>query len=304
MAQLVTAQSEVAGPNMLRRVGGGSVNFLRLMFHNKAGFIGFVVLVFIVLVAFLGPLFVPEDRNAHVNQIYQQPSAAHWLGTDYAGRDVLAQIVRGGRSILVVGLLAAGLTTIIAVVFGALSAYTGGWIDSIITGLADIVLTIPQLPLLAVLAAFISFKSAWQLALIIAALGWPTLLRAIRAQVLSLREREYVEAAQALDLGTTHILFREILPNMLSYIAINFTIGMTGAIYAQIGLYFLGLAPLAGDNWGIMINIAYTRGAMFFKNSFWYIMAPVLAISILQLAIITMTRSLEDIFNPRLRQGE
>jgi peptide/nickel transport system permease protein len=303
MAQLVTAQSEVAGPNLLRRVGGNSANFLRLMFHNKAGFVGFVVLVLIVLVAFLGPLFVPEDHTAHVNQIYQQPSAAHLLGTDYAGRDVLAQIIRGGQSILVVGLMAAGLTTAISVIFGALSAYVGGWIDGVITGLADIVLTIPQLPLLAVLAAFISFKSAWQLAVIIAALAWPTLLRAIRAQVLSLREREYVEAAQALDLGTMHILLREILPNMLSYIAINFAIGMTGAIYAQIGLYFLGLAPLAGDNWGIMINIAYTRGAMFFQNSFWYIMAPVLAISILQLSIITMTRSLEDIFNPRLRQG-
>ena len=90
---------------------------------------------------------------------------------------------------------------------------------------------------------------------------------------------------------------------MRSYIAISFTIGMTSAIYAQIALYFLGLAPLAGDNWGIMLNFAFARGAIFFKNSFWYIMAPILAISLLQLAMVTMTRSLEDIFNPRLREG-
>ena len=150
----------------------------------------------------------------------------------------------------------------------------------------------------------IRFKSAWQLALIIAALAWPTLLRAVRAQVLSLRERDYVEAARALDLGTAHILFREILPNMRSYIAISFTIGMTSAIYAQVGLYFLGLAPLAGDNWGIMLNFAWTRGAIYFKNSFWYIMAPIIVISLLQLSMVTMTRSLEDIFNPRLREGQ
>ena len=302
MAQLATDQAEVAGPSAVRRLGQGSLDFVRLMMRNKTGFLGFLVFAIIVLVSFIGPFFTPENPP-NTTRIYQSPSRAHWFGTDYSGRDVLIQIINGGRSVLVVGFLAATLTTIIAVVFGALSAYVGGWIDSAITGLADVVLTIPHLPLLAVLAAFITFRSAWQLALIIAALAWPTLLRAVRSQVLSLRERDYVEAARALDLGTPHILLREILPNMRSYIAINFTIGMTSAIYAQIALYFLGLAPLSGDNWGIMLNFAWARGAIYFKDSFWYIMAPVLVISLLQLAMVTMTRSLEDIFNPRLREG-
>lgn len=302
MAQLVTSPEEVAGPSAARRIGNGSVGFLRVMLRNKVGFIGFIVFVSIVIMAFIGPFLVP-DNPPNTTQIYQAPSGTHPFGTDYSGRDVLIQIINGGRPVLVVGFLAATLTTIIAVVFGALSAYAGGWIDSAITGLADVVLTIPHLPLLAVLAGIISFRSAWQLALIIAVLAWPTLLRAVRAQVLSLRERDYVEAAQALDLGTRHIIFREILPNMRSYIAISFTIGMTSAIYAQIGLYFLGLAPLAGDNWGIMLNFAWGRGAIYFKNSFWYIMAPILVISLLQLSMVTMTRSLEDIFNPRLQGG-
>jgi peptide/nickel transport system permease protein len=300
MAQLVTDQAEVAGPSAGRQVLAGGGGVLRLMMRNKAGFIGFLGVLLIVLISFIGPFFTPE-APVNVTKIYQAPSWEHWLGTDYQGRDVLIQVIDGGRSVLLVGLLAAGLATLVSVVFGALSAYAGGGVDSAITGLADIVLTIPQLPLLVVLAAFISFKSEWQLAVIIALLAWPTLLRAVRAQVLSLREREYVEAAQALDLGTAHILFREILPNMRSYIAISFTIGMTGAIYAQAALYLLGLAPLSGDNWGIMLNFANARGAIYFKNSFWYIMAPVLAISLLQLAMVTMTRSLEDIFNPRLR---
>lgn len=304
MAQLATDQATVAGPSAARRLGSGSLNILRLFRRNTAGFIGFIVVVVMVVVSFIGPLVISGNVKTDTTQIFKPPSSAHPLGTDFQGRDVLVQVIRGGSTVLIVGFLAAFLTTLIAVVFGALSAYAGGWIDTVITGLADIVLTIPQLPLLALLAAFISFRTAWQMAIIIAVLAWPTLLRAIRAQVLSLRERDYIEAAQALDLGVWHILFREILPNMRSYIAINFTIGMTNAIYAQIALYFLGLAPLEGDNWGIMINLANTRGAIYFKNSFWYIMAPVLAISILQLAMVTMTRSLEDLFNPRLRQEQ
>jgi peptide/nickel transport system permease protein len=177
----------------------------------------------------------------------------------------------------------------------------GGVVDTTILLVTDVVLTLPQIVLLAVLATFIRLNSPWLLAGIIALLSWPQLLRAVRAQVLSLKEREYVEAARVLDLGTARILFLEILPNMANFIVMNFTTGMTRAIYAQVGLYLLGLAPLSGNNWGIMLNLAWVRGAIFLKQSLLYILAPVLAISVLQLSLVTMTRSLEDIFNPRLR---
>ncbi|MFN3337870.1 MAG: ABC transporter permease, partial [Thermomicrobium sp.] len=157
--------------------------------------------------------------------------------------------------------------------------------------------------LLVVLSAFVKLDRPWHLALLIGVLSWPTLLRAVRAQVLSLKEREYVEAARALGLGTMHILFREILPNMAPYIVMSFTIGVTSAIYAQVGLYFLGLAPLAGENWGIMLNLAWVRGAIFYKDSVLYILAPVLAIALLQLTLVTTARTLESVFNPRLREG-
>lgn len=125
----------------------------------------------------------------------------------------------------------------------------------------------------------------------------------MRAQVLSLKEREYVEAARVLDLGTGHILFREVLPNLTSYIAINFVIAMTGAIYGQIILYFFGLVPLSGDNWGLMIQFAFTKGAIYFTDSLWYIMSPIVAICLLQLSLVLISRSLEEMFNPRLREG-
>lgn len=302
MAQTMgTSQVDVSAPNPARQFAAAGGNLLRAMARNKAGFAGFLGMILFVVLAFVGPLFVPDRLEPDMTAIYEPPSLAHPFGTDYEGRDVLIQVINGGKAIIIVGVTAALLSTLISISFGALAAYVGGAVDSVILMVTDVFLTIPQIPLLAVLAAFIRLDSEWLLAALIAVLAWPTLLRAVRAQVLSLREREYIEAARALDLGTPHILFLEILPNMASYIVMNFTIGMTTAIYTQVGLYFLGLAPLGGDNWGIMLNLAWVRGAIFFKDSVMYILAPVLAISLLQLAMVTMTRSLEDVFNPRLR---
>ncbi len=302
MAQTIgTSYADLPGPSASRAAVASAQGMLTAIARNKAGFVGFVVFTIFVLVAFIGPLFVPQTLPTDVRAIYQAPSLQHLLGTDSEGRDIGIQMINGGQSIIIVGATAALISTLISITFGALAGYLGGLVDSAIMLVADIVLTLPQIVLLAVLATFIRLNSPWLLALIIALLSWPTLLRAVRAQVLSLKEREYVEAARVLDLGTPRILFLEILPNMASFILMNFTIGMTAAIYAQVGLYLLGLAPLSGNNWGIMLNLAWVRGAIFFKQSLLYILAPVLAISLLQLSIVTMTRSLEDIFNPRLR---
>jgi len=276
---------------------------LKLMTNNKVGFAGFLVVLIILVVTFIGPLIVPFDSTADVSQIYQPPSMQHLLGTDSAGRDVLIQIVHGGRDILIVGFLAAFVSTTIAVTLGSLSAFIGGRTDSLLTWIADMVLTIPQLPLLAVLAGVLRLNGQAAVALVIGLLFWPSLMRAVRAQALSLKERDYVESARALDLGTPHIVFREIAPNMAGYIAINFTLAVTGAMYASVGLILLGLVPLSGTNWGVMINLAWVGGAIFFPDSIWYIMAPILIIAIFQLGLVAMNRSLVEMFDPRLRRG-
>jgi peptide/nickel transport system permease protein len=276
---------------------------LRLMARNKVGFAGFLVVTTIVLISFVGPLFVPEDETVRVSQIYESPSLSHPLGTDSEGKDVLSQIINGGRPILTIGFLAAAISTTIAVTLGSLSAFMGGRVDTGFTWLADMVLTIPQLPLLAVLAGVLSLNSKFAVAGLIGALFWPTLMRAIRAQVLSLKERDYVESARALGLGTPHIVFREIAPNMAGYIAINFTLAVTASMYAVVGLTLLGLVPLSENNWGVMINLAWTRGAIFSKDSVFYIMAPIAAIALFQLGLVAMNRSLSEVFDPRLRRG-
>lgn len=302
MVQLATDITHVPAAAPVERKWGRHRAILRFLMADKIGLAGYIIFGFFVLLAILGPILMPSDK-VDVTAIYAPPSWDHPLGTDSAGHDVLIQVVRGARSVLAVGALAAIISTAIAVSVGALAALAGGWLDSIILTITDVVLTVPYIVLLGVLAAYVQLDSPYLLALVIASVAWPTLLRAVRAQVLSLKEREYVEAARTLDLGTRHILFREVLPNMASYIAINFVIAMTSAIYGQLILYFFGLVPLSGDNWGLMINIAYTRGAIFFKDSLWYILSPIVAISLLQLSLVMISRSLEDVFNPRLREG-
>ena len=277
---------------------------LKLLTYNKVGFAGFLVVIGIVLMTYVGSIFVELDTKTKVDQIFITPSLEYPLGTDHQGRDVLTQIVHGGKDVIYVALIAALLSTAIAVTFGTLSGFVGGWVDAVIMAFTDIILTIPQFPLLAVLAAFISLSSLTFLGMLLGLLGWPALLRAVRSQVLSLKQRDFIEAARALDLGIWHIIFRELVPNMMPYIVVSFTLAMTGAVYAQAGLVFLGLVPITTANWSVMTQLAWVRGAIFFRDSVWYIMAPIIAIALLQLALITMTRSLEVVFNPRLRAGE
>jgi peptide/nickel transport system permease protein len=270
--------------------------------RNKAGAFGLALLAIIMLITFIGPFFVHGENRTNVSQIYGGPSWDHPLGFDHSGRDIWYQIVHGGRSVILVAFLAAMMATAIGVILGSLAAMIGGKFDVAMLTISDVVLTVPTIILLAVLAAFVRLNSPVQLALILGATGWPVLLLAIRSQVLSLREREYVEAARMLDLGLPRILFREVLPNMASYILINFVFNMRGAVYGQVALYFLGLVSLAGVNWGIMIQEAFRRGAVFNTASMMGLVAPIFMIVMLMWSLILVARSLEDVFNPRLRE--
>ena len=168
------------------------------------------------MLSYIGPYFWPVERGADVGAIYEPPSAAHWLGTDDQGQDIWTQIVNGGQDVIYAAVVAALVSTFIAVTFGALAGFLGGWDDSIVAGVTDIFLTIPRLILLAVLPAFITLSNVTFLGILLGLLAWPFLLRAVRAQTFSLKERDFIEAARALDLGTSHIIFREMLPNMMT----------------------------------------------------------------------------------------
>lgn len=289
---------------LLKGAGQNVAQTLRVLARNPVGFAGLLGVVFFLVLAFVLPFFVPLDRETRMSEIYKPPSAEHPLGTDFQGRDIWSLLVHGGREVMIIAFLTGAISTLIAITLGSVSAVLGGNADSAIMGLADFWLTIPTFPVLAVLAGVVKLNDAWLLALILSVLSWPTLTRAIRAQVLSLKQRDYVEAARSLGMGTRHIVFSEILPNMMSYIAISLVFAMTAAVYAQAGLVLLGLVSFSdNNNWAVTISLAWTRGAIFFKDSFLNIMAPVMAIALFQLALVSLTRSLEEVFNPRLRAG-
>ena len=287
----------------LPRPVAAALEFLRLLSRRPSGLIGFIGIVFFLVLAFIAPIFVPNQELSDVNAIYQTPSLQHLLGTDNAGRDVLNQIVQGGKEILSVVLITAFITTMVAVTIGSFSALIGGKVDAVLVGLADILLTVPQLIVLIVVSALARPTNFLALALVLSSLGWAGLMRQVRAQVLTLKERDYVEAARSLDLGNSHIIFREILPNMRSYIVIHFVQAVTGAIYAQVALIVLGLVPFSGKNWALMLYFANTQGAFYFKDAFWFVFSPILAIILLQLSLVLFVNALEDIFNPRLRSS-
>ena len=278
-----------------------SVKTFKILSRNKMGLFGFIMTILIILMSFVGPLIWPPETSANVAEINKGSSAQHWLGTDFQGQDNLRKVINGGKDIVVIALLTGVLSMLIAVVVGSFSAFIGGRVDSLLMDFVNIWLTIPKFPLLAVLATVLSLKDVVTLSVLMAILDWPALARQVRSQVLSLKNREYIEAASMLDLGTPRILFRELLPNMMSFIAISTIFEMTHAIYQQTGLVFLGIVPYSSSNWGVMISAAERRGVLFNPQAAWGILAPIGAIVIFQLALISFARSLDEVFNPRLR---
>ncbi|MBI3536557.1 MAG: ABC transporter permease [Chloroflexi bacterium] len=274
---------------------------LKILSRNKMGLFGFVMILVIVFLSFIGPLIWPPELSANVADINQGPSQKHWLGTDFQGQDNLLKIVNGGKDIVTVAFLTGIVATFIAICVGSFSAFVGGRFDSVMMEIVNVWLTIPRFPLLAVLATVVKLNDNVTFALLLGLLDWPGLSRQVRSQVLSLKKRDYVEAATMLNLGAPNIIFREILPNMFSFIAIAMIFTMTHAIYQQTGLVFLGIVPYSGTNWGVMISAAERRAALFAPQAAASILAPIGAIVLFQLALVSFARSLDEVFNPRLR---
>ncbi len=280
----------------------------KILVRNKKAFAGFLILAFYIFIATIGPYITPYprpwtcDRYLAPTLFKIPPTIDHPLGCDYFGKDIWAQIVWGAPTVLQIAFIAGLITTLVGITVGMVSGFKGGIVDAILMGITDIVMTIPGLPLLIVLATVIRATDPWVVGLMLSVTAWAGLARSIRSQVLSIKQREFIEAAKALGLPTYHIVFFEIMPNLMSYIAINFIFATTGAIYASVGLYFLGVLPFTSFNWGIMLNMAYAQaGAHHRLDTMHYIAAPILAVIGLQVGLILFSYAIDEMFNPRLR---
>lgn len=256
-----------------------------------------------VLMAAIGPFIVPLDLVGRSPR-YLPPSVQHPFGTDYIGRDISAQIIHGARDVLLLAFVAAMMTIMISVILGTVAGMKGGRVDTLLTFVTDVMLTIPGFPLLIVIAA--SIKGGGGILVLSAALAivsWASPARAIRSQVLSLKRRDFVEASRSVGFNTLYVIFFDIIPLILPYVAVNTLLIMMGAIYSLVGLALIGAIPWSECNWGVMISIAVNyAGALTDPRSLQYLLAPLGAIAILQISLIMLSHAVEVVFNPRLRE--
>ena len=264
---------------------------------------GLVVVALVVALGPVGSLFIDRDMTRVGSATADlAPSTTHPLGTDSAGRDLLAVIVTGTPLTLRVGLVAGAVGLGIGTLLGFLAGYFGRLVDTLIKGAADVLLTIPGLLFLVVIASSIrTAVSVDMMALVIASLAWMVPTRTIRAQVLSLRERAYVQMARLSGMGDLEIIARELLPNLLPYLAASFVSALASAILASIGLEALGLGPQNEPTLGMTIYwcLYYTS---LLRGLWWWWAPPLLIIVLIFIGLYLVSLGLDRIANPRLRQ--
>ncbi len=276
---------------------------LRALVRNRRALFGLVGLGFFLLMAVLGPMLIPLDRMPNPEVRFQSPSLQHLLGTDYAGRDTFAQIVHGSRDIVQISFFTGVFAVLIALAVGLSAGLAGGRVDTLLTAVIDIFLTVPQFPVMAILAALVRVGDPVTFGLVLAAWAWPGLARSLRAQVITLREREFVEAARVMALSSTWIVVREILPNLVPLVAVYFIRVARDAITVSVGIMLLGLVPLKVDNWGMMLNLAtFQSGALYVPRAWAYLMSPLVAIVSFQFCLIQLASGVEELVDPRLRR--
>jgi peptide/nickel transport system permease protein len=282
-----------------RIAGAGSprAGLLRAVLGNGLAVTGFVLLAIIVAAALLAPVIAPGDPLRMVARPLQWPfqNAAHPLGTDALGRDLLAGVLHGARISLTVGILASAVGTLIGLVIGALAGYFGGIVDALLSRVIEVFQTLPHLLLLITVVAFIE-PTVGVISVAIGVVTWPAIARLVRAEFRSLREKEFVMAARSQGVGDLRIIFREILPNALPPVIVTASIMVASAILMEAALAFIGLGDQNVVSWGSMIG----NGRDYLRTS-WYLAAvPGLVIVVTVLAINLIGDGLNDAFNPRM----
>jgi peptide/nickel transport system permease protein len=276
---------------------------LRILVSTPGRIVSLVIVIVFALMAIIGPYLYPANLPINAHEIYAPPSLAHPLGTDFEGTDVLALIVTGARYVLLAAFIAAVVTLAIGTAFGLFAGYYPRSAGRPIMRLTDFVLAIPGFPLLIVLATIWSFGSPEQMGLVLGVTGWGGIARAVRAQTLSLRERGFVEAARGLGIPGRRIVRTEILPNVAPYISMNLMMQVTGFIYTEVGLFFLGVVKYSSSNWGVMLNLAvFNADALTNPRALAYLLSPLICILLLTIALVTLANVGDEIFNPRLRK--
>ena len=293
---------DLARPAGVGRGGVGQWGLATQAFKkNRIAVIGVIIIVFVYLVALVTPLIAPHDPATQASLVSSRligPGGEFPLGTDHLARDVFSRMMYGARISLSIGFVAVGISITIGTLLGAVSGYLGGWVDTVVMRVVDMVIAFPQLVLLITIVALFEQSSIY---LIIAVLGftqWPSTARIVRGDVLSLREREFIEAARALGFTRRRIILRHVIPNVLAPVIVAATLGIGNVIVLEAGLSFLGLGlQPPTPSWGSMVS----DGRNYLLDAWWIATFPGLAIVFTVVAFNLVGDGLRDALDPRLR---
>ena len=273
-------------------------DFARRLLRNRLAAAGGAVILFFFLVSAFPGIFASHEPNRiDIVNILRPPSAAHPLGTDDLGRDVLARVVHGARVSLKVGFVAVGIATALGLLVGLLSGFYGGWVDAVLMRFVDMMLCFPTFFLILSVIAFLE-PSIWNIMAVIGLTGWMGVARLVRAETLSLKERDFVAAARAQGAGDARIIFRHVLPNTLAPILVAATLGVAGAILTESALSFLGIGVQPPTpSWGNIL----TAGKDNIEYAWWLSLFPGLAILFTVLGYNLLGEGIRDAADPRLK---
>jgi len=275
---------------------------LRIAAEDWRTVVGWSIMFGYLLMGTLGVLLVePTSQNDGADLVGPFQTMEFPLGTNGVGEDIFAKIVHATPEVLLMSLTGATIAVLLAILVGVSAGYVGGLTDRVLSTLIDSQIAIPGLPLVILLAIFLEPKDPFVIGFILSIDGWPGLARALRSEVLSVKNESYVEAAQIMGDSKANIMRTDILPNLLPFIGINFMNTARNIIFAAVGLYFIGALPYSLDNWGIMLNKAYNSTALFVPDAFHWLLFPMLAIVVYSAGLVLIAQGTDRLFNPRIR---
>ncbi|MEU0300057.1 ABC transporter permease [Streptomyces sp. NPDC006175] len=271
--------------------------------RNPKLIIGVTLVVILLAIGVVGPMLLDNGNpNEYVGPQASAPDGTYWMGTTTFGQDVYAQFVHGLRATFLVGVVGGAIAAVIAMVVGFLAGYRGGVVDEILNMVTNVVLVIPALAVLLIINAYMGVRSVAVQGLFIGLTSWPWAARAIRAQTFSLRTREFVDLARLSGSGTWRIVFREIAPNMSSYLFMTFILLFGGSILIASSLDFIGLGPTEGVSLGLMLQSAQQWSALQL-GMWWWFVPPGAGITAIVGALYVANVGLDEVFNPKLRES-
>ena len=297
---LAPAPAAGSGPTEPQPRTTVGANLLRAVLHNRKAMAGSLLLLFFTVLAIFPGQIAPDDPQAEIYLPGLGPSSHHWFGTTSYGQDVLSQLIWGTRQSLLVAVAAGGLATVVAVLVGVSAAYLGGLADGFLSLVTDVILVIPIFPLVIVIAAYEKNAGLLTLTIVLGALGWSYGARQLRAQALSIRNRDFVDVARVRGERRLYVIVFELLPTMTSLIVASFLGAALYAVLAAAGLQFIGLGDPNAQSWGTMLYWAQNNEALGSGLVYWAIM-PGVCVALLGAAFALMNYAFDEISNPALR---